>query len=56
MTLERILSVIAYAVLCGFLLILFLYVPSLDLGLVLLITTLLCGYDLIFHRVPQHKE
>lgn len=56
MTLERILAVIAYAILCGFLVILFLYVPSVDLTLVLLITALLCGYDLFFHRVPPHSE
>lgn len=56
MTLERFLSVAAYLSLLGFLLVLFIYVPSVDLTLVLLTTALLCGYDLFFHRVPPHDD
>ncbi|WP_085931385.1 hypothetical protein [Aurantimonas manganoxydans] len=49
MTLERKLSLVAYAILCAFLLILITHVPTPDLGLVLLATVLLAGYDLFFH-------
>ena len=41
MTLERKLSLVAYAVLCAFLLILITHVPTPDLGFVLLATVLL---------------
>lgn len=50
MTLERVLSILAFAILCGFLVILVQRVPRLDLGLVIVATLLLCGYDLFFHR------
>ena len=50
---ERILSLVAFAMLCGFLLVLFLWVPRVDLGLVLLATVLLCGYDILIHRAPR---
>jgi hypothetical protein len=46
MTLERILSVIAFLTLCGFLAILIMRVPRLDLGAALLVCVVLCGYDL----------
>ena len=50
MTLERVLVIMAFATLCGFLAILVMRVPRLDLGFVVLATLLLCGYDLFFHR------
>jgi|LNFM01.1.fsa_nt_gb hypothetical protein len=50
MTLERGLSLLAFVTMCGFLAILVMRVPRLDLGLVVLVTLLLCGYDLFFHR------
>lgn len=53
MTLERAMSIIAFAVLCGFLGILIAYVPRLDLGAVLAATVLLCGYDIFIHRPPN---
>ncbi len=51
--LDRTLSLVAFAVLCGFLLVLFLWVPRIDLGLVLLATVLLAGYDILIHRTPR---
>ncbi|WP_202913237.1 hypothetical protein [Acuticoccus sediminis] len=53
--LERTLSVVAFAVLCGFLFILIWFVPRLDLGLVLAVTVLLCGYDILIHRPPAGR-
>lgn len=55
MILERLMSVAAFAVLCGFLGILIAYVPRLDLGLVLAATVVLCGYDLFIHRPPNGR-
>jgi hypothetical protein len=46
MTLERILSVFAFLTLCGFLAVLIICVPRLDLGGALLVCVVLCGYDL----------
>ncbi|UIJ70867.1 hypothetical protein [Aurantimonas sp. HBX-1] len=54
MTLERFLSAVAFVVLCVFLLVLVTKVATLDLTIVVLVTVLLCGYDLFFHRVPPH--
>ncbi|UOM34834.1 hypothetical protein [Acuticoccus sp. I52.16.1] len=53
--LERILSVIAFAVLCGFLFILTWHVPRIDLTVVLIATVLLSGYDILIHRPPGAK-
>ena len=50
MTLERGLAVLAFVILCVFLAILMIRVPRLDLGVVIVATLLLCGYDLFFHR------
>ncbi|MEF2551208.1 hypothetical protein VQ042_07495 [Aurantimonas sp. A2-1-M11] len=52
MTLERTLSIVGYAVLLAFLLILMIHVPLPDLGIVILATVLLAGYDLFFHKAP----
>lgn len=54
MTLERVLSVLAFVALCVFLLVLVTKVATLDLTIVVIVTVLLCGYDLFFHRVPPH--
>jgi hypothetical protein len=50
MKLERLLSVVSFALLCAFLAVLVIHVPRVDLGAVLLISVLLCGYDLFIHR------
>ncbi|HEX2018279.1 MAG TPA: hypothetical protein VGO17_05000 [Aurantimonas sp.] len=55
MILERLLSVLAFAVFCVFLLVLVTKVTTLDLGMVVLATVLLCGYDLFFHRPPLDR-
>jgi hypothetical protein len=47
---ERILSILAMAVLCGFLGILIWKVPRLDLAIVIALTLLLGGVDLLFRR------
>jgi hypothetical protein len=47
---DRILPIFAFAVLCGFLGILIWFVPRLDLGIVLLLTLLIVGYDFFFHN------
>ena len=53
--LERLLSALAFATLCVFLLVLVTKVTSLDIRMVVLATVLLCGYDLFFHRVPKDR-
>lgn len=53
---ERLMSVAAFALFVVFLGVLIVYVPRVDLGVVLLVTILLCGYDLFFHKVPPHNE
>lgn len=50
MSREFILSIIAFATLCGSLAILLIYVPRLDLGAVVVATLLLCAYDILIHR------
>jgi hypothetical protein len=51
---DRILSIFAFAVLCGFLGILIWFVPRLDLGIVILLTLLIVGYDFFFHNQRQN--
>ncbi len=51
--LERILSFLALLMLCGFLGILLWNVPRLDLGVVIVLTLLLAGVDLLFRRGPK---
>lgn len=51
--LDRILSILAMAVLCGFLGILIWNVPRLDLGIVIVLTLLLAGVDLLWRRGPR---
>lgn len=53
--LDRTFSLIAYLLLLAFLATLIIYVPRVDLGVVLLLSALLCGYDLLFHRPPGAK-
>jgi hypothetical protein len=48
--LERMLSLLALLVLCGFLGILVWKVPRLDLGIVIALTVLLGSIDLLFRR------
>lgn len=55
MTLQRVLTVLAFAVLCGFLGILVAWVPRLDLGAVVAVATLLAFYDLFVHRPPSER-
>ena len=54
-TMERLLSVLAFAIFCVFLLVLVTKVATLDLTMVVLATVLLCGYDLFFHRTPKDR-
>lgn len=44
---DKLMSLAAFAVLAGFLLILAIYVPSLDLVLVIALTIALVGYDML---------
>ncbi|MFC5069452.1 hypothetical protein [Flaviflagellibacter deserti] len=53
MMLQHLLSVLAFALLCAFLGVLISYVPRLDLGSVLVVCVVLCGYDLFVHRTPD---
>ncbi len=55
-TIERLMSVFAYLVLIVFLGVLFAWVPRVDLGLVLLVTVILSGYDLMIHRPPTERK
>ncbi len=52
---ERLMPFVAFAILCGFLLVLIIYVPRIDLGLVLLATVLLSAYDIFIHRPPTER-
>jgi hypothetical protein len=47
-------SVVAFALLVVFLGVLIVYVPRVDLGVVLLVTIMLCAYDLFWHKAPTH--
>ena len=51
---DRILSILAFAVLCGFLGILIWFVPRLDLGIVVLLTLLFVAYDFFIHNRSQN--
>lgn len=57
---DKIMALIAYAILFGFLVVLILYVPRWDLGGVILATLLLAGYDTLLavreHRDPDHER
>ena len=53
---ERLLSVVAFVFLCGFLAVLVQRVPRLDLGLVCLICVLLCAYDLFLHKANPERR
>lgn len=53
---ETLMSVVAFALLVVFLGVLIIYVPRVDLGAVLLVTVLLCGYDLFLHKPPEHDS
>ena len=53
---ERLMAAFAYIVLIVFLGVLIAWVPRVDLGLVLLATVLLSGYDLLIHRPPTERE
>lgn len=49
---ERILTIIAFAVLCGFLGVLVYKLPRLDLGAVVGLTVVMAFYDLFIHKRP----
>ena len=51
--LERMLSFLALLTLCGFLGILVWKVPRLDLGVVIVLTLVLAGVDLLYRRGPK---
>ena len=55
-TIERLMAAFAYLVLIVFLGVLIAWVPRLDLGLVLLVTVILSGYDLLIHRPPTERN
>lgn len=55
-TMERLMAAFAYIVLIIFLAVLIVWVPRLDLGLVLLITLGLSAYDLMIHRPPNERN
>lgn len=50
---ERILTILAFLVLCGFLGVLILKLPRLDLGIVIGITVVMAFYDLFVHKRPS---
>lgn len=56
MTLARLLTIVAFAVFCGFLGILLAYVPRLDLSGVVIVSVLIAGYDLFLHRPPSARR
>lgn len=56
MTLERILSVFGFLLLCVFLGVLIWKLQRVDLGAVLLVTVLLCGYDLFLHHPATSRR
>lgn len=47
---DKVMALLAFAVLCAYLGILVFYVPRLDLGIVVGATLLLVGYDFMFHE------
>ncbi|PWV97619.1 hypothetical protein DFR52_106142 [Hoeflea marina] len=47
---ERILTLIAFVVLCGFLGVLIYKLPRLDLGIVVVTTLVMAFYDLFIHK------
>lgn len=49
---ERILTIIAFIVLCSFLGVLVFKLPRLDLGAIVVITVLMAFYDLFIHKRP----
>lgn len=49
---ERILTIIAFLTLCGFLGVLIYKLPRLDLGIVVGITVAMAFYDLFIHKRP----
>tara|TARA_R110002020_G_scaffold385252_2_gene596207 strand:- start:3759 stop:3917 length:159 start_codon:yes stop_codon:yes gene_type:complete len=49
---QRILTIIAFLVFCGFLGVLVFKLPRIDLGLVVGITVLMAFYDLFIHQRP----
>ncbi|MCY0147998.1 hypothetical protein OEG84_09815 [Hoeflea sp. G2-23] len=49
---ERILTIIAFIVLCGFLGVLVFKLPRLDLGAIVAITVAMAFYDLFIHKRP----
>lgn len=55
MTIERVLAILAFAILCAFLGILIQRIPRLDISLVVIATLLLCGYDLFVHRTNGRR-
>ncbi|MCZ4290147.1 hypothetical protein [Hoeflea alexandrii] len=50
---ERILTIIAFIILCGFLGVLIFKLPRLDLGIVVGVTVLMAFYDLFIHKKPS---
>lgn len=55
-SIERLMAAFAYLVLIVFLGVLITWVPRLDLGMVLLVTVILTGYDLLIHRPPTERN
>lgn len=53
---DKVMALLAFAVLIAYLGILFFYVPRLDLGIVIGATLLLVGYDFLFHDRPQKAK
>ena len=47
---ERILTIFAFLILCGFLGVLVVKLPRLDLGIVIGVTLLMAFYDLFIHK------
>lgn len=56
MSQARLLTLVAFAMYCGFLGILVAWVPRFDLGGVVLISVILTGYDLFLHRPPSERR
>ncbi|MBC7281352.1 hypothetical protein [Hoeflea sp.] len=50
---ERLLTIIAFLVFCGFLGVLILKLPRLDLGIIIAITVVMAFYDLFIHKRPS---
>jgi len=50
---ERILTIFAFIVLCGFLGVLIYKLPRLDLGVVIGLTVMMAFYDLFVHKRPE---